>query len=101
MAIEKSYFSTYGWEVPDAYYKVNSWTLMDKENDVYDFGIGVYRNELQRTEDKPPLTTNTITVNIDRENFDESKSEEDNLKTQAYRHLKNLTKSFKNDSKDV
>ena len=94
MAIEKSFFSQYGWEVPDAYYKIDGWSLIDEEENSYDFAVGVYRNAQARNDNKEPITTNLMRVNIDTNTFDSNLSEEDNMKTQAYNNLKTLTRSF-------
>ena len=94
MAIEKSFFSQYGWEVPDAYYKIDGWSLIDEKENSYDFAVGVYRNAQARNDNKEPITTNLMRVNIDTNTFDSNLSEEDNMKTQAYNNLKTLTRSF-------
>ena len=101
MAIEKSFFSQYGWEVPDAYYKIDGWSLINEEENSYDFAIGVYRNAQARNENKEPITTNLMRMIIDRNTFDSNLSEEDNMKTQAYNKLKNLTRSFVNEAVSV
>ena len=101
MAIEKSFFSTYGWEVPDAYYKIDGWELINEETNEYNFQVKVFRNEHARTNDHAPLTINRMRMTIDTSTFSDSLSEENNFKTRAYSHLKNLTKSFRDDSKDV
>ena len=101
MAIKKSYFSQYGWEVPDAYYKIDGWSLIDEEENSYDFAVGVYRNAQARNDDKEPITTNLMRVIIDKDIFDPNLSEEDNMKTQGYGVLKNLTRSFVNEAINV
>ena len=101
MAIEKSFFSQYGWEVPDAYYKIDGWSLINEEENSYDFAIGVYRNAQARNENKEPITTNLMRMIIDRNTFDSNLSEEDNMKPQAYNNLKNLTRSFVNEAVNV
>ena len=70
MAIEKSFFSQYGWEVPDAYYKIDGWRIMNEEENSYEFAVGVYRNVQARNDNKEPITTNLMRVIIDRGTFD-------------------------------
>ena len=94
MAIEKSFFSQYGWEVPDEYYKIDGWRIINEEKNSYEFAVGVYRNAQARNDNKEPITTNLMRVVIDRGAFDSNLSEDDNLKTQAYNNLKTLTRSF-------
>ena len=65
------------------------------------FQVKVFRNEHARTNDHAPLTINRMRMTIDTSTFSDSLSEENNFKTLAYSHLKNLTKSFRDDSKDV
>ena len=84
MAIEKSFFSQYGWEVPDAYYKIDGWRIINEEENSYEFAVGVYRNAQARNDNKEPITTNLMRV-----------------KTKAYNNLKTLTRSFVNEAVNV
>ena len=101
MAIEKSYFSTYGWEISDAYYKIGE-DFFQLDNNLYEADIFIYRNEQKRNDNENDyLRHNKMKFTIDRSSFDENKTELENFKTQGYEHLKTLTKSFVNDSIDV
>jgi len=101
VAIKKSYFSTYGWEVDDAYYKINGWQLLDAETNLYNFSVAVYRNKKARTDELDPIIVNSMKLVVDEDSFDDDLSESDNFKTVGYTHLRSLTKSFIQDAKDV
>jgi hypothetical protein len=101
MAIQKSYFSTYGWEIATAYYKIEKCNRIDN-NDLYEFVVYVYNNESARQKNPDrPLATNRFKKTIDTSLFDDNLSEEENIKTAGYNELKKLTKSFINESIDV
>jgi len=101
MAIEKDYLTTYGWTAPNAYFKINSINLTDIENEcVMEFFV--YLNEQKRSDDpEKPLVKTRLKFEIDKNEFDNSKSLDENLKTQGYIFLKNSTNSFRNKSLDV
>ena len=106
MAIEKNYYSTYGWEVPDAYYKVrDDYFKVEPDNDDdkrYQYCFEVFRNKEARDRGDTPLSANfRMILEIDKSSFDAKLSDDENFKTQMYEHLKNYTNSFKNDGKDV
>ena len=99
MAIEKNYLSTFGWEVPDAYYKVNDdYHMMPNETNVWNFNVNVYRNQAARNLDNAPLATNHFKVTIAE---DVDTNDVDSMKTAAYNALKDLTNSFRTESTDV
>ena len=106
MAIEKNYYSTYGWEVNDAYYKIRDdyFKLNPDDNDdkMYQSCFEVFRNKAARDNGDNPLSANfRMILEIDKSSFDAKLSDDENFKTQMYEHLKNYTNSFKNDGKDV
>jgi len=105
VAIEKSYLSTYGWEVDDAYYKVRDdyFKLSEDASDKrYQYCFEVFRNKEARDRGDKPLSANfKMVTEIDTSLFDNKLSETDNIKTQLYEHLKNFTNSFKTEGKDV
>ena len=75
MAIEKSFFSQYGWEVPDAYYKVadefhkiadHDCPLDDKGNpkNMWTFSVDIFRNKAARDLGNAPLSSNVMKVEV-------------------------------------
>lgn len=105
MAIEKSYLSTFGWEVDDAYYKIRKdytkQDALDDSNKNYVFNFEVFRNKNARDNGLDSLMKNTFTIEIDESTFDNTKSKDDNYMSCAYEYLKNLTNSFKTEGMDV
>ena len=105
MAIKKSYLTTNGIIVDEAYYKVHQLIPWDTENseNTYQAQVWVWANEYQRTKNPDnPLASNIYyTFDADTSSFDAKISNEENRIKQAYNKLKNLTDSFKNDGTDV
>ena len=105
MAIEKSYLSTYGWEVDDAHYKVRDdyFKLSEDASDKrYQYCFEVFRNKEARDRGDTPLSANfRMILEIDKSTFDNNMTDDENFKTKMYEHLKNFTNSFKNDGLDV
>ena len=105
MAIEKSYLSTFGWEVDDAYYKIRKdytkHDIADDSNKNYVFTFEVFRNKNARESGLAALMTNTFIIEIDESAFDNAESKENNYLSCAYEYLKNLTTSFKTEGTDV
>ena len=105
MAIEKNYFSTYGWEIDDAYYKIrDDYTKEDELNDdskTYNYVFEVFRNKDSRDAGQDPISSSRFTIEVDKSKFDKKLSDKDNFLTAGYVYLKNLTNSFKNEGKDV
>ena len=73
MAIEKNYLSTYGWEVPDAYYKLDdSYHKLpldqtpknddDSYKNYWVFTVNVYRNRASRDLSQDPLAQNVMKI---------------------------------------
>lgn len=102
MAIMKEYLTTYGWTAKNAYFKIDDVHVSPKNDGTYDAKVLVYMNMDKRYEapDKP-LKVNYINFEVDVNNFDPALSELDNLKTFGYTHLKNLTRSFRENSSDL
>jgi len=99
VAIEKSYFSQYGWEVPSAYYKVQSWLPIKHMGERwYEFKVEVFKDEQSRTDGMPPIGTNRMKIDVE-DSVDVT--DENEMKTICYNELKVLTKSFRNDGVDV
>jgi hypothetical protein len=105
MAIKKSYLTTNGIIVDEAYYKVHNLIPWDTENseNTYQANIWVWANEYQRNKnpDNPLTSIIFYTFEVDTSAFDAKISDEENRIKQAYNKLKNLTDSFKNDGTDV
>ena len=97
MAIEKNYLSTYGWEVPDAYYKVESYHKLE-DTDQWVFTVNVHRNKATRDAGQDPLASNTMKVTVSN---DVDTSDDNAMKTVGYEHLKQLTNSFRTEGTDV
>ena len=100
MAIEKSFLTTGGVIIDEAYYKI--YDLSHLGENTYQANVWVYTNEYQRqkTSDNP-LAKNTMKFEVDPSTFDAKISENENRIKQAYSKLKVLTDSFKNDGTDV
>ena len=109
VAIEKNYFSTYGWEVDDAYYKINDDYIQLADHDcqldkkgkpipTWLFAVDVFRNKAQRDLGSAPLAVNRLEVQI-TDSVDATDDGE--MKTKAYEKLKTLTSSFIKEGKDV
>lgn len=109
MAIRKNYLSTFGWEVNDAYYKVDDdyhklpldQTPKDKKGkhkNYWVFTVNVFRNEDARTLGAVPLAQNVMKVEVPN---DVATDDANAMKTECYNQLKVLTNSFKNDGTDV
>jgi hypothetical protein len=105
MAIKKSYLTSAGIIVDEAYYKVHQLLPWDTENseNTYQANVWVWATEYQRqTHPDIPLASNIYyKFDIDSSAFDVKVSDEENRIKQAYSKLKNLTDSFKNNSSDV
>jgi len=105
VAIEKSYLSTFGWEVDDAYYKIRKdytkHDIADDSNKNYVFTFDVFRNKNARDTGLSALMTNIFTIEIDESAFNNAESKENNYLSCAYEYLKNLTTSFKTEGTDV
>jgi len=105
VAIEKNYFSTYGWEVDDAYYKIKDDYIKsneDEDDHNYQFTFEVFRNKAARDRDEKPLSANyNMRLVIDPTKFDNKLTKDQNIKTQMYEYLKVFTNSFKTEGKDV
>ena len=63
MAIEKNYLSTYGWEIPDAYYKVESYNKLEGTNE-WVFTVKVHRNKATRDAGQDALASNTMKIPV-------------------------------------
>ncbi len=104
MAIKKSYLTTNGIIVDEAYYKVHQvipWDVENSEN-TYQANVWIWTNEYQRSKNPDtPLAQNYMTFEADPSTFDAKVSDDENKIKQAYSKLKVLTDSFKNDGTDV
>ena len=109
MAIEKNYLSTYGWEVPDAYYKLDdSYHKLpldqtpknddDSYKNYWVFTVNVYRNKASRDLSQDPLAQNVMKIEVPG---NVATDDANAMKTECYNKLKVLTNSFKNDGTDV
>ena len=117
MAIEKNYLSTYGWEVPDAYYKVadefhkiadHDCPLDDEGNpkNMWTFSVDIFRNKAARDLGNAPLSSNVMKVEVLKSVSDkwinsQAKTNRNNMKTACYGALKELTHSFRTEGTDV
>jgi len=105
MAIKKSYLTTAGIIVDEAYYKVHQLIPYDVEvsENTYQVNVWVWANEYQRSKhpDNPLASNIYYKFEVDSSAFDAKISENENRIKQAYSKLKVLTDSFKNDSTDV
>jgi hypothetical protein len=100
VAIQKKYLSRFGYNVPEAYFKVDSY-INNGLND-YTFYVKIYINESHRfSHPDKALTVNKYKLSINPQDFNNDLTEDENLKTICYNYLKALTKSFINDSIDV
>ena len=123
MAIEKGYgslekspniddnaidLSTYEPEIPDAYYKVESYSKLERtensqayginETTEWMFTINVFTNRATRVAEQEPFTYSTMKVKVSDEI---DKSDVNAMKTVGYEHLKQLTNSFRTEGIDV
>ena len=109
MAIEKNYFSTYGWEVDDAYYKIKDDYIKsneDEDDHNYQFTFEVFRNKAARDLGNAPLSSNVMKVEVLKSVSDkwinsQTKTNRNNMKTACYGALKELTHSFRTEGTDV
>ena len=98
MAIKKSFLTTSGILIDEAYYKVSD--IEHSSNNTYKAIVRIYTNEYQRhAHPEQPLAENRMMFEVDPSMFEVSPDE--NKIKQAYIKLKSLTDSFKNDSIDV
>ena len=125
MAIEKGYgslekspniddnaidLSTYVPEIPDAYYKVESYSKLERanlenlqaheisESTEWMFTVNVHTNRATRDAGQEPFTYSTMKVKVSDEI---DKSDVNAMKTVGYEHLKQLTNSFRTEGIDV
>ena len=82
----------------DDYFKLSE----DENEKRYQYCFEVFRNKKARDNGDKPLSANfKMITEIDESLFDSGLSDDDNIKTQLYEHLKNFTNSFKKEGKDV
>ena len=100
VAIEKSYLTTFGYTLDNAYYKVHE--VVPISGNTHQANVWVFKDKKSRTEDpSTPYQKNRMKFEVDTSTFESGISDNENKVKQAYAKLKILTDSFVNDSTDV